>query len=145
MKSVFTLLVASVLLVSCSGTADNKVPELADEMCGCFGPVEKSLSADALTLMKTVAMADNPQSAMMSGIAKLKPEEAMSLSEQLKSIGTKGSAVFACMENFDKKHAKETTKDKKQLMEKLLKAMRAKSDCPVGAAVVSMGLKQGIQ
>ncbi len=82
---------------------------------------------------------------MISGIAKLRPEEAMVLSEQLKSIGTKGSVAFACMENFDKKHAKETTRDKKELMEKLLKEMRAKGDCPVGAAVVSLGLKQGIQ
>ena len=48
------------------------------------------------------------------------------------------------MENFDKKHSKETTKDRKALMEKLLKAMRAKGNCPVGAAIVSLGVKQGL-
>ncbi len=57
MKSFFSLLFASLLLVSCSGSADNKVPELASEMCGCFDPVEKSMSADALALMKNVSTA----------------------------------------------------------------------------------------
>ena len=145
MKSVYVSLFTLVLLASCSGSADKKVPELANEMCGCFDAVEKKLSPDALTLMKTVSTAEDPQSAMMSGIGKLKQEEAVSLAEQLKSIGTKGSAVADCMQNFDKNHIKETTKDKKALMEKLLKEMRANGNCPVGAAIVSLGIKQGIQ
>ncbi len=144
MKSFCSLLLASLFLVSCSGSADSKVPELADEMCGCFDSFEKSLSTDAQALMKTVSTADNPQSAMMTGISKLKQEDALAFSEKLKSIGTKGSPVASCMEEFDKKHSKETTKDKKALMEKLLKAMRAKGNCPVGAAIVSLGVKQGI-
>jgi hypothetical protein len=145
MKSVYVSLFALFLLTSCSGSADKKVPELANEMCGCFDAVEKTLSSDALALMKTVSLADDPQSAMMTGIGKLKQEEAVSLAEQLKSIGTKGSAVADCMQHFDKNHSKETTKDKKALMEKLLKEMRANGNCPVGAAIVSLGIKQGIQ
>lgn len=145
MKSVYAWLITLAVLTSCSGSADKKVPALANEMCGCFDTVEKTLSADALTLMKTVAMAEDPQSALMSGISKLKQEEAITLSEQLKSIGTKGSAVFTCMQNFDKNHSKETTKDKKALMESLLKEMRADGSCPVGASIVSLGIKQGIQ
>ncbi len=145
MKSFCSLLLASVLLISCSGSADNKVTEFADEMCGCFDSFEKSLSADAQTLLKTVSTAENPQTAMMTGISKLKQEDALAFSEKLKSIGNKGSPVAACMENFDKKHSKETTKDKKLLMEKILKAMRDKGNCPAGAAIVSLGLKQGIQ
>lgn len=144
MKSLCSLLFAVILLSSCSGSADSKVPELADEMCGCFDSFEKSLSADAQALMKTVSTADNPQTAMMTGISKLKQEDALAFSEKLKSIGVKGSPVAACMENFDKKHSKETTKDKKALMEKLLKAMRDKGNCPSGAAIVSLGLKQGV-
>ncbi len=144
MKSFCSLLLASVFLISCSGSADSKVPELADEMCGCFDAFEKSLSPDAQALMKTVSTAENPQTAMMSGISKLKQDDAIAFSEQLKSIGTKGSPIAACMENFDKKHSKETTKDRKALMEKLLKAMRAKGNCPVGAAIVSLGVKQGL-
>lgn len=144
MKSLCSLLFVSIILLSCSGSADRKVTELADDMCGCFDSFEKSLSSDAQALMKTVSTADNPQAAMMTGISKLKQDDAMAFSEKLKSIGAKGSPVSSCMENFDKKHSKETTKDKKALMEKLLKAMRAKGNCPAGAAIVSLGLKQGV-
>lgn len=145
MKSFYSLLFAAILFSSCSGSADSKVPELADEMCGCFDSFEKSLSSDAQALLKTVSTADNPQTAMMTGISKLKREDAIDFSEKLKSIGAKGSPVAACMENFDKKHSKETTKDKQVLMEKILKAMRANGNCPVGAAIVSLGVKQGIK
>jgi hypothetical protein len=145
MKPYFPLLFVAVLLVSCSGTADNKVPELADEMCGCFDKFDQSLSPEAKTLMKNVSTAADPQSTMMTGISKLKKEDAMLLAEKLQSMAVKGSDISTCMENFDKKHSKETTKDKQALMMKLLEAMRAKGNCPVGGAIVSLGLKQGIK
>lgn len=145
MKPFFPLLFIAFLLVSCSGSADKKVPELADEMCGCFDKFEESLSVEAKTLMKNVSTAADPQATMMSGISKLKKEDAMVLAGKLQSMAVKGSDISSCMEDFDRKHSKETTKDKKALMEKLLEAMRAKGNCPVGGAIVSLGLKQGIK
>lgn len=138
---VFTLFIA---FTSCSsGSADKKIPELANEMCGCFDNFQQSLSPGAKDLMKAVSVAANPQSEMMQGMSKLKPEEAASFSEKLKSIGTKGSEVFNCMEAFDKKHAKETTKDKKALTEKLLTEMQSIGNCPAGAAIVNLSLGRG--
>lgn len=145
MKPFFSLLFVTIILVSCSGSADKKVTELADEMCGCFDKFEQSLSPEAKTLMKNVSTAADPQSTMMTGISKLKKEDAMVLAGKLQSMAVRGSDISACMENFDKKHSKETTRDKKALMEKLLEAMRAKGNCPVGGAIVSLGLKQGIK
>jgi hypothetical protein len=144
MKNYFLIiLIASLMYVvtGCSsGSADKKVPALANEMCGCFDKFQQSLSADAKELMKSVSMAADPQSEMISGMSKLKPEDALSFGGKLKSIGTKGSEVNTCMEAFDKKHSKETTKDKTSLMEKLLMEMQANRNCPVGAAIVNLSL-----
>ncbi len=127
------------LLTACSsGSADKKVPELANEMCDCFTKFEQSLSPGGRDLMKTVSVSANPQTEMMTGMAKLKPEEAAAFAEKMKSIGTKGSEVYTCMEAFDKRHGKETTTDKGALTEKMLKEMQQNSNCPVGAAIVNL-------
>jgi len=145
MKLSLPLLTLLIAFTSCSsGSADKKVPELANEMCGCFDNFQQSLSAETKDLMRAVSVAANPQTEMMQGMSKLKPEEAASFSEKLKSIGTKGSEVYNCMEAFDKKHAKETTKDKKALTEKLLTEMQAIGNCPTGAAIVNLSLSSGV-
>jgi hypothetical protein len=141
-KNLMLIFAVSILIsFSCStGSADKKVPALADEMCGCFDKFQQTLSADAKEMMKNVSTADNPQSEMMSGMSKLKQEDALSFGEKMKSIGTKGSEVYTCMEAFDKKHSKETTKDRTALTEKILKEMQANTNCPVGAAIINLSL-----
>jgi FMN-dependent NADH-azoreductase len=73
----------------------------------------------------------------------MKPAEAMEFAKQVQSIGEKSSPVFACMEAFDKKHGKETTKDKAALAKKLLKEMQSKGECVIGAAVINLGVAKG--
>jgi hypothetical protein len=92
--------------------------------------------------MKEVSTAAKPQEVLMAGIAKLKPEDAKSFGEQLKSIGDKNSTVFKCLQDFDKKHAAETTTDKKALTEKLLMEMQKSGGCYVGAAIVNLNPKK---
>jgi hypothetical protein len=145
MKKTLPLFLLTVIVISfaaCSGSADKKVPELADEMCDCFTNFQQTISADAKDLMKAVSVASDAQSEMMQGISKLKPEDAAMFGEKLKAVGTKGSDVYACMEAFDKKHGKETTKDKEALTEKLLTEMQKNANCPVGAAIVNLSLKR---
>lgn len=136
--------IALFTLTACGGSADRKVPELAGEMCDCFTSMNSTLTADGKALMKEVSSSASPQVTLQLGIKKLKPEDAVKFAEQLQEIGQKGSPVFTCMENFDKKHGKETTKDKNALAKKLLKEMQSKTDCPVGAAVVNMGIAKGV-
>lgn len=142
MKSLFTAVSLTIILFSCSGSADSKVPELASEMCGCFDAMQKSFSPDVAGLFNEVAAAKDPQAVLMSGIAKLKPEDAKKLTESLAQMGDKNSAIFKCMEEFDKKHAKETTADRTALTEKLLAAMQKNGLCNTGAAVVNLGLSK---
>jgi hypothetical protein len=142
MKTLFSAAALCMLLFSCSGTADNKVPELASEMCGCFDAMQKNLSPDAAALFKEVAEAKDPQSALMNGMTKLKPDDAKKLTEALAAMGDKNSAIFKCMEAFDQKHAKETTKDRTELSEKLLAAMQKNGTCNTGAAIVNLGLSK---
>jgi hypothetical protein len=143
MKYLTIVIIPICVLMSCSsGSADKKVPELANEMCDCFTNFQKSISPDAVKLMKTVSVAANPQTELATGISKLSGEDAASFAEKLKSIGTKGSEVYACMEAFDKKHGKETTKDKTALTEKLLQEMQGDANCPIGAAIVNLSLSK---
>lgn len=144
MKYLIIAIVSLNFLVSCSSeSADKKVPELANEMCGCFTDFQASLSPEGKELMKMVSTSINPQAELMDGMTKLKTEDAASFAEKLKSIGTKGSAVLTCMEAFDKKHGKETTKDKTMLTEKLLKEMQTEGNCLVGSAIVNLSLANG--
>jgi hypothetical protein len=148
MKKTFSFFLLSVIIVSfsaCSGSADKKVPELANEMCDCFTKFQQTISTDAKELMKAVSVSDNAQTEMMKGISKLKPEDATDFGEKLRAVGTKGSDVYTCMEEFDKKHSQETTKDKEALTEKLLTEMQKNDNCPVGAAIVNLSLKKGIK
>lgn len=135
----------TLTLFSCGlGSADKKVPELANEMCDCFTGFQKDLSPDVIALLKKVSVSANPRQEMQEELAKLKPEEANAFIEKFKQISDRTSEVNKCMQEFDKKHAKETTKDKKGLTEKLLKEMQANGNCPAGAAMVNIGLQQQV-
>lgn len=142
MKSLIIAVSMCALLFSCSGSADKKVPELANEMCGCFDGMQKEYSADVTALLKEVANAADPQAALVSGIVKLKPEDAKKLTSSLAEMGNKSSAIFKCMEAFDKKHEKETTTDRTALTEKMLKEMQKNGSCPTGSAIVNLGLSK---
>jgi len=144
MKYQITVLFSSFLLACGSGSADRKVPKLANEMCNCFTGFQKDLNTNVLELLKKVSISANPRQEMQEGLSKLKPVDAESFIEKFKQIGDKNSDVNKCMQEFDKKHAKETTKDKKGLTEKLLKEMQANDNCPAGAAVVNIGLQQQV-
>lgn len=148
MKPVLSFIIFSsviLFLSSCkSGSADKKVPELASEMCGCFTNFQKELSPDIIALLKNVAASANPQQELMSGMTGLNPGDAAAFGKKFASIGSSGSDVFECMQAFDKKHGKETTKDKKALAARMLSQMLADANCPVGAAVVNLGLSKGV-
>jgi pyoverdine/dityrosine biosynthesis protein Dit1 len=141
MKQLISIALSAALLISCSGTADNKVPVLAGEMCDCFDSFQQSLSADAKQLLKEVALAENPQQVLMNGIAKLKPDDAKAFAEKLQSLADKKTAIAQCMDNFDKKHSKETTKDRDALLQKLLAEMRRNGNCYTGAAIINLNPK----
>ncbi len=142
MKRLLKISVVVSLLSSCKGSADNKAPELANAMCDCFDSFQNNLSADAKKLMKEVSTAAKPQEAMMAGMAKFTPEDAKAFADQLKTIGDKNSSVFKCLQDFDKKHANETTADKKALTDKLLMEMQKDGGCYVGAAIVNLNPKK---
>lgn len=139
------LIISSIFFSACAGTADKKVPQLANELCGCFTKFQETISADAKGMMKAVAESSSPQSEMLKGMSKLKPEDATDFGEKLRSVGTPGSTVYTCMEEFDKKHSKETTKDKQALTEQLLAEMLKNNNCPIGAAIINLSLKKSSQ
>lgn len=140
----FILAAISVLTVTgcASGSADKKVPELANEMCDCFSGFQQTLSPSGKDLMKAVSVSSTPQEEMISGMSKMKPDEAAAFAKQVSSIADRNTELFKCLEAFDKKHGKETTRDKKALTEKLLSEMQGNTNCITGAAVINMNLSK---
>ena len=141
MTLVFVFVLAMVS--SCAeGSADKKVPELANEMCHCFDDFSKSVSEKEMAIFKDVSTAEQPQKVLTEAFAKMDTEEATGLAEKMKSIGDRNSAVFKCLDAFDKKHGKETTTDKEKLTEKLLKKLQS-NQCSIGAAIINLSLRKG--
>lgn len=143
MKLPLFIVPVLALLTSCTeGSADKKVPELADEMCHCFDDFSKSVSENEMAIFKEVSTAAQPQKVLTEAFAKMETAEATGLAEKMKSIGDRNSAVFKCLEAFDKKHGKETTTDKEKLTEKLLNKLQS-NQCNIGAAIINLSLRKG--
>lgn len=136
------LLLVMASFQSCKqGSADKKVPEIAAEMCGCFDEFKKTLTPEDLEVMKAVSLASKPDEVLKGEFSKMDPAKAVSFSGKMQSVGDKKSAVYKCLEEFDKKHARETTADKKALTEKLLARLQA-MNCTIGAAMVNLSLRK---
>jgi hypothetical protein len=142
-KMTLIIVPALAMMASCTeGSADKKVPELADEMCNCFDDFSKSVSEKEMGIFKEVSASAQPQKVLTEAFAKLEAAEATGLAEKMKSIGDRNSPVFKCLEAFDKKHSKETTTDKEMLTEKLLHKLQS-NQCNIGAAIINLSLKKG--
>lgn len=141
-KVLMIVCTVAVSVSACGpGSADKKIPALSNEMCDCFSNFQKDLSPEIMDLMRKVSTSANPRQEMQAGLAKLKPEEADAFIKKFQQISEKTSDVNKCMQEFDKRHGKETTRDKRALTEKMLQEMRGNNNCPVGAVVVSIGLQ----
>lgn len=142
-KTALIVVPALTMMISCTeGSADKKVPELADEMCNCFDEFSQSVSEQEMAIFKEVSTAEQPQKVLSAAFRKLEAADATGLAEKMKSIGDRNATVFKCLEAFDKKHSKETTTDKEKLTEKLLKELQA-DHCNIGAAIINLSLKKG--
>jgi hypothetical protein len=138
------VLLVTLFLASCaSGSADKRVPELADEMCGCFEGFKKTVTAEELEVLKSVSSAAHPQEELTNAFRQMDTDKATAFAMKMKSLGEKDSPVFKCLEGFDRKHGKETTTDKKTLTEKLLARLQG-MDCTVGAAMVNLSLGKNV-
>jgi hypothetical protein len=138
-----TLIVPAVifLLYSCKpGSADKKVPELANEMCDCFSALQKRFDTESVELLKLVSTSTNPKRVLQDGISKMTPEKSSFFTRQIQSLGDKNSKVYLCLQDFDKKHGKETTKSKGMLKRNLLKELQQKNDCFTAAAMINLDI-----
>ncbi len=138
------LLLAPVALFfsSCGGTADGKVPELASEMCRCFESMQAESSPAIQQFYKDAAKSENASTAFKSGLEKLTPEEAQVVAKDFAKITQRGTDINNCIEKFDEKHKKETTREKMKLMKRIVSEMQKNVNCPVGAIVLGMGIQQ---
>lgn len=143
-RILFTILPAMLFVFSScgGGTADGKVPELANEMCHCYESMQQTLSPAALQLYKDVAKATDPSAAFQAGLAKLDKAEADTIARSLMNITNSDSKVYLCLQEYDRRHEKETTRDKKKLLRKLLTELQKNTACPLSAAIVNLGIKR---
>ena len=141
-KSFFTIAVILSLSSCKSGSADKKVPELANEMCDCFSTFQNRFDSQSASLLKEVSTSADPKTLFQEGIKKMSAEKAEFFTRQIQSLGDKSSSVYACLADFDKKHGKETTKSKNELKKKLLAEMQRKGNCYTAAAMVNLDISR---
>lgn len=140
-KPVAVIAAVSILLVSCgSGSVDKKVPELANEMCNCFSAFQERFDSESVSLLKEVSNSADPKAVLQEGIKKMTPEKAEFFTRQIQSLGDKSSSVYACLADFDKKHGKETTKNKSDLKKELLASFQKNGNCFTAAAMVNLDI-----
>ncbi len=141
MKKLFLVLAVILSIYSCkSGSADKKVPELANEMCDCFTAFQKRFDSESASLLKEVSTSSDPKTLFQEGVRKMTPEKADFFTRQIQSLGDKSSSVYACLSDFDKKHGKETTKSKSELKKKLLVELQKRGSCFTAAAMVNLDI-----
>lgn len=131
-----------LLLASCGGTADSKVPELASEMCRCYESLQAVNSPAIQQFYKDVAKAEDVSSAFKANLTKLSPEEAQTVAKDFSKITQSGTEVNNCIQAFDRKHAKETTSNKMKLMKRIVAEMQKNNNCQIGTIVLDMGIEQ---
>lgn len=141
-RILFTVLPAMLFIFSsCGGSADKKVPELASDMCKCFESMQKELSPVAQEFYKEVAKSTKPAATFQNGLENMDSAEAGAIRAALMNIDDKDSKVNQCMEAYERKYAKETTRDEDGLVRKVLEEMRKNNSCPLGAAIVNLGIE----
>lgn len=132
--------VVLLFLASCNGTADKKVPQLANAMCDCFQSIDKELSPAARELFLKMTETENPQLMLQKGMTSLSADESKKLTEQIQLLTNRQSEVFQCIKAFDEKNKKETISNRKEFTRKIFKQMKASGNCTTGAAMMALSL-----
>lgn len=140
MKSFLVFSIITLFLASCSGSADKKVPQLANEMCDCFQSFDKDLSPAGKELFQKMIHAENPQSVLQKGIAALPADESKQLVAKIQSLTNKDSEVFKCITAFDERNKHETIKDRKDFTQKIFQQMKVSGACTTGTAMMALSL-----
>lgn len=105
--------------------------------------MQKGLTPVAQAFYKDVAKAAKPSVAFQNGLDNMDSTEADAIRASFLSMDEDGSKVNLCIDAFDNKYEKETTSNKSALLRKVLAEMQKNSACPVGAAVMNLGVEGG--
>ncbi len=137
-------LILLVGIIACN-TAENKVPQMADDFCGCFRTLEDSLSAEAKQLLTKASTASDPDTAMSNAMLGMSDEKKVSLGMEMmsfQSVQDPNSPISKCMKEIEKKYKSERTTDKKKFGAKLIRELESKKGCEVTTAIMKLGFKQ---
>ena len=139
----FVAIVIAVSLAACK-SADNKVPEIASDMCNCFSATEKNISKSTKDLFVKAANDDDPQKVLQQELIKLDPEDQVVINQELMSLSElqdEKSEIGNCMKNVEKKYGNAYTRDKNKLGDKIVSELESKKGCDFTASIMKMGLK----
>ncbi|MEI9908938.1 MAG: hypothetical protein WDO71_04275 [Bacteroidota bacterium] len=139
----FFIIAIALSLVACK-SADNKVPEIAADVCNCFSDIEKNFSKETKALLAKAANDSNPQKVLKEEIVKLDQEDQMAIGQELMSLGELGdekSDMGRCMKGVEKKYGNNFTRDKKILGNKIVQELESKNGCGFTASIMKLGLK----
>lgn len=143
-NSVILGLVLSVMFAAC-GTADQKVPAIADDFCNCFKKLEGSMSEGAKDLLLKAAESAAPESTLQSSLMALEEDKRMAIAQEMMAFQDAqdpSSELNKCIKSLEDKYKDDKTRDKKKFGEKLLSELKSKKGCEVTYAIMKIGFKQ---
>jgi hypothetical protein len=142
-KSPLLPAVSLLVLISCHTSADDKLPEIADQYCHCFSSLERSLSTPSKRILKMAAngateedLQEERDELSDAQLKRLKTDM-----EKITGIEDKESTIYQCINQVDKKISGYRTKDKRKFISKLVSEMEKNDRCEVGSYIFRAGQK----
>jgi hypothetical protein len=129
-------------MISC--TSDNKIKQIATDMCDCFVKMDKNLSEKTKSIIATASNADNPETSLQSAMLALNEEEQTSIGTEMMALGeleNPSSEVGGCIKAVEKKYDDTYTLNEKKDAEKIVKELESRSGCGFTASLLKLGLK----
>jgi hypothetical protein len=145
-KLLFAAAVAALVFsVSCKSKADEKMPELAGDICNCMSMLDKELSAETRDLIVKASNAADPTAELQKLVMALPDDKKMSIGTEMMKMGEledKNSPVGQCMKKLEEKYDDVKTMDSdKTVMRKVVKAIEQKN-CPLALAIMKLGMRE---
>lgn len=142
MKKLLLLLAVSsaVLVTSCNMASDADYDAMASDMCDC---VNKSSDGISDEMKNAIIQSEKDGTSMekaMTAVMMKDLEKGMADAQAMQELGTE---MQSCSKDLEKKYDQVyTSESEEQVIEKILKALKAKKGCEFTYAIMKMGANE---
>lgn len=144
-RNSFLFVISLTIVIASCDTVDKKVPEITTDICNCFSPLDKQMSADLKAIFIKAGNAEKPTETLSSELELLPPGKRDTVLKEMQIlmvIGDPSSEINQCMAGFKKKYGGGKTKDRDKFYENLFAEMKNRSGCELALAAMKLSYKE---